>query len=226
MMEPPASIARWSGDNLTLWTSSQMVDWHRTDLALTLRIPKENIRVVSSFIGGGFGGKLFLRAEALLAAMGARAAGRTVKVAMPRPMIFNNATHRPATIQRIRIGADNDGRIVAIAQERHLRLILVEGQFRVLALAGKHRRGRLARSRHGHKHAVLRVVVRSHREHELLAVFGDLEVFLAQAGDGFVAAFDDDDVDDNRLGAGLEYGNLSLSARGERWHIEVRPNGG
>ena len=64
------------------------------------------MRLVSPYIGGGFGGKLFLRADALLAALGARAAGRPVKVALQRPLMFNNTTHRPATIQRIRIGAD------------------------------------------------------------------------------------------------------------------------
>src|SRR5207237_10123735 len=66
---------------------------------------------------GGFGGKLFLRADALLATLGARAAGRPVKVALPRPFIFNNTTHRPATIQRIRIGASRDGKITAIGHE-------------------------------------------------------------------------------------------------------------
>src|SRR5207237_2396658 len=66
---------------------------------------------------GGFGGKLFLRADALLATLGARAAGRPVKVALPRPFIFNNTTHRPATIQRIRIGATRDGKITAIGHE-------------------------------------------------------------------------------------------------------------
>src|SRR4051812_44612075 len=69
------------------------------------------------FIGGGFGGKLFLRAEALLAALGARAAGRPVKVTLQRHLVFNNTTHRPATIQRIRIGATKDGKITAIGHE-------------------------------------------------------------------------------------------------------------
>ena len=74
MMEPHASIAAWEGDKLTLWTSNQMIDWGRGDMAKTLGIPKENVRLVSPFIGGGFGGKLFLRSEAVLAALGARAA--------------------------------------------------------------------------------------------------------------------------------------------------------
>jgi xanthine dehydrogenase YagR molybdenum-binding subunit len=117
MMEPHASIAAWDGDKLTLWTSNQMIDWGTGDLAKTLRIAKEKVHLISPFIGGGFGSKLFLRADALLAALGARAAERPVKVALPRPFIFNNTTHRPATIQRIRIGAAKDGKIAAIGHE-------------------------------------------------------------------------------------------------------------
>lgn len=117
MMEPHASIASWDGDKLTVWTSNQMIDWSRGDLAKTLGMPKENVRLISPYIGGGFGGKLFLRSEALLASLGARAAKRPVKVALPRPLMINNTTHRPATIQRIRIGATRDGKITAIGHE-------------------------------------------------------------------------------------------------------------
>jgi xanthine dehydrogenase YagR molybdenum-binding subunit len=117
MMEPFASIAAWQGDQLTVWTSNQMIDWSVTDLATTLGIPKKNVRLISPYIGGGFGGKLFLRCDAVLAALGARLAGRPVKVALARPMIFNNSTHRPATIQRIRIGTTVDGKITAMGHE-------------------------------------------------------------------------------------------------------------
>lgn len=117
MMEPHASTAVWKEGKLTVWTSHQMIDWCATDLATTLGIAKENVRVISPYIGGGFGGKLFVRADAVLAALGARAAGRAVKVTLPRPLMFNNTTHRPATIQRIRIGATPDGKITAIAHE-------------------------------------------------------------------------------------------------------------
>ncbi|KQT14214.1 aldehyde oxidoreductase molybdenum-binding subunit PaoC [Ramlibacter sp. Leaf400] len=117
MMEPHASTAAWQGGKLTVWTSNQMIDWSVTDLARTLGLPKEDVRLVSPFVGGGFGGKLFIRADALLAALGARAAGRPVKVALQRPLVANNTTHRPATIQRIRIGATRDGRITAMAHE-------------------------------------------------------------------------------------------------------------
>lgn len=116
-MEPHASIAAWDGDALRVWTSSQMIDWWRQDLATFLDMDKEKIQLMSPFIGGGFGGKLFLRADAVLAALGSKAAGRAVKVTLPRPLIMNNTTHRPATIQRIRIGAAADGKIEAIAHE-------------------------------------------------------------------------------------------------------------
>jgi xanthine dehydrogenase YagR molybdenum-binding subunit len=117
MMEPHASIAVWDADKLTLWTSNQMIAWTVEDVARTLGLPKENVRLISSFIGGGFGSKLFLRTDAVLAALAARAAGRPVKIALQRPLIFNNTTHRPATIQRIRIGASRDGKILAIGHE-------------------------------------------------------------------------------------------------------------
>jgi xanthine dehydrogenase YagR molybdenum-binding subunit len=117
MMEPFASIASWTGDELTVWTSNQMIDWGRTDLATTLGIAKEKVTFLSPYVGGGFGGKLFLRTDAVLAALGARAAKRPVKLALQRPIIANNTTHRPATRQRIRIGATRDGTITAIAHE-------------------------------------------------------------------------------------------------------------
>jgi xanthine dehydrogenase YagR molybdenum-binding subunit len=117
MMEPHASIAAWNGDNLTIWTSNQMINWSKGDVATTLGISPENVRLISPFIGGGFGGKLFVRTDAILAALGARAARRPVKVALTRPLMFNNTTHRPATVQRIRIGADRDGKISAIGHE-------------------------------------------------------------------------------------------------------------
>ncbi|MBB4152503.1 xanthine dehydrogenase YagR molybdenum-binding subunit [Sphingomonas jinjuensis] len=117
MMEPFATIAAWKGDELTVWTSNQMINWTKGDLAKTLGLPKEKVRLDSPYVGGGFGGKLFLRADAVMAALGARQAGRPVKVTIARPMMANNATHRPATIQRIRIGCDKDGTITAIAHE-------------------------------------------------------------------------------------------------------------
>ena len=117
MIEPFASIASWNGDQLTLWTANQMINWTADDVAKTLGMPREKVRVSSPFIGGGFGAKLWLRADALLAALGARAARRPVRIAMSRALIPNNTIHRSATIQRIRIGATRNGKITAIAHE-------------------------------------------------------------------------------------------------------------
>ncbi|WP_448142837.1 aldehyde oxidoreductase molybdenum-binding subunit PaoC [Stenotrophomonas bentonitica] len=117
MMEPHATLAAWEGDKLTVWTSNQMIDWGRTDLAKTLGLPKDNVRLISPYIGGGFGGKLFVRSDVVLAALGARAAKRPVKVTLSRPMVANNTTHRPATLQRIRLGATAEGTLTAIGHE-------------------------------------------------------------------------------------------------------------
>lgn len=118
MMEPHSTTASWAGDKLTLWTSNQMIAWSKGDIAKTFGLKPENVRLDSPYIGGGFGGKLFVRADAVMAALGSRAIdGRPVKVALQRPLVINNATHRPATIQRIRIGTERDGRITAIGHQ-------------------------------------------------------------------------------------------------------------
>ncbi len=117
MMEPHASIAWWEGDRVSLWTSNQMVAWSVGDVAATLGLAPGKVRLMSPYVGGGFGAKLFVRTDAILAALGAKAARRPVKVALQRPLVINNTTHRPATHQRIRLGADRDGRLAAIAHE-------------------------------------------------------------------------------------------------------------
>ncbi|MDP9095762.1 MAG: xanthine dehydrogenase family protein molybdopterin-binding subunit, partial [Pseudomonadota bacterium] len=117
MMEPHATIATWDGDKVTVWTSNQMIAWAKRDLAVNLDIPAENVHVLSPYIGGGFGGKLFVRSDVVIAAIASRAAKQPVKLALTRPLIPNNTTHRPATIQRIRLGARHDGVITAVAHE-------------------------------------------------------------------------------------------------------------
>jgi xanthine dehydrogenase YagR molybdenum-binding subunit len=117
MMEPHATIAAWNGDQLTCWTAIQQINWGRRDLGKTLGVAPDKIRLISPYIGGGFGGKGTILSDAVLAALAARAAGRPVKVTLPRPLMFNNTTHRPATIQRLRIGATREGKITAIGHE-------------------------------------------------------------------------------------------------------------
>ncbi|MDJ0277611.1 xanthine dehydrogenase family protein molybdopterin-binding subunit [Sphingomonas sp. 2R-10] len=117
MMEPFASIAAWEGDRLTLWTANQMVDWAARDMAKILAMPRDRVRIFAHHVGGGFGGKLWVRADAVLAAVAARQLGRAVKVVLSRMQMFNNTPHRSATIQRLRLGADRGGRLQAIAHE-------------------------------------------------------------------------------------------------------------
>jgi xanthine dehydrogenase YagR molybdenum-binding subunit len=115
MMEPHASVAAWDGDQLTVWTSNQMINWAMRDLPKALGIDAANLHVLSPFIGGGFGAKLFIRSDVVAAALGARAAGRPVKVTLQRALIFNNGTHRSATSQHLRLAAGPDGRLTAVS---------------------------------------------------------------------------------------------------------------
>ena len=117
MMEPHATIATWEGDKLTLWTSNQMINWGKESMGKILGMDPKNIRLDSPYVGGGFGGKLFIRADAVVAALASKQAKRPVKIALQRPLMANNTTHRHATIQRLRIGADRDGRIIALGHE-------------------------------------------------------------------------------------------------------------
>ena len=117
MMEPHATLATWDGDKLTLHTANQMLNQGQQVIATTLKIPVENIRLISPFIGGGFGGKLWVNADAILAAIAARQLKRPVKIALTRQQIAHVTTHRSDTIQRLRLGTDRDGRILAIGHD-------------------------------------------------------------------------------------------------------------
>jgi xanthine dehydrogenase YagR molybdenum-binding subunit len=117
MMEPHATLAMWEGDNLILHTSNQMLNQGQNAIARTLKIPVENVRLVCPFIGGGFGAKLWVNADAILAAIAARQLRRPVKTALTRQQVFHVTTHRSDTIQRIRLGADREGKILAIGHD-------------------------------------------------------------------------------------------------------------
>ena len=117
MMEPHGTIAVWDGDAVTLYTANQMLPRGTEMLANTLQVPKEKIRLVSRYVGGGFGGKLQVEADAILAALAAKLTNKPVKVVLTRQQIFPVTKHRTDTIQRLRLGAERDGRIVAIGHE-------------------------------------------------------------------------------------------------------------
>jgi xanthine dehydrogenase YagR molybdenum-binding subunit len=117
MMEPHATQATWDGDKLTLHTANQMLNQGQAAIARTLKMPLENVRLVSPYIGGGFGAKLWVNADAILAAIAARQIKRPVKTALTRQQVFHVTTHRSDTIQRVRLGTDRDGRILAIGHD-------------------------------------------------------------------------------------------------------------
>ncbi|GBD47900.1 xanthine dehydrogenase family protein molybdopterin-binding subunit [Methylopila sp. Yamaguchi] len=116
-LEPHAAIASWEGDEVTVRTSTQNVANTRKALAATLEIPLEKVRIVSPYVGGGFGGKLGMRAEVVLAAFGARTLKRPVKVAQSRQQVFSNVGHRPEAIQRVRLSATRDGKLTGVSHE-------------------------------------------------------------------------------------------------------------
>jgi xanthine dehydrogenase YagR molybdenum-binding subunit len=116
-MEPHATMAQWDGPQLTVHTAAQLTGSPQEGLARTLGIRKEDVRVITRYIGGGFGGKLPYYVDATLAAIGARILNGPVKVAMTRPQLFHLTTHRSASEQRLRLGAMQNGRLTAYGQD-------------------------------------------------------------------------------------------------------------
>ena len=116
-MEPHTTMAVWSGAQLIVYTAAQLTESPQEGLARTLNMRKEDVRVITRYIGGGFGGKLPYYFEATLAAIGARMLKRPVKVAMTRPQTFHLTTHRSASEQHLRLGANLDGRLTAYGHD-------------------------------------------------------------------------------------------------------------
>jgi xanthine dehydrogenase YagR molybdenum-binding subunit len=113
-MEPSASIAVWNGDTLTLYETTQWVAGARKTVAQTLGIAEERIHIVSPFIGGGFGCKGFVWPHSVLSAIAARKVNRPVKLNLTRKHMFSACGHRSETRQHVRLGAERNGRLVAI----------------------------------------------------------------------------------------------------------------
>jgi len=116
-MEMHATVAVWDGKKYTLYETSQGVMNHQTVMAQVLGEPKENVEVVSRFIGSGFGGKLFPWSHSAIAAAASRKLKRPVKFTLSRQMMFSNSGHRPRTQQRMRLGATPDGKLVSLQQD-------------------------------------------------------------------------------------------------------------
>jgi xanthine dehydrogenase YagR molybdenum-binding subunit len=114
-MEPCASTAWWEGDICVVHTSVQMVKPAQHGLAETLGIDRDAVRLLTRYIGGGFGGKGQTYDDLTLAALAARELGQPVKVAFTRRQMMHGTIHRPATVQRVRLGAEPDGRLNAMS---------------------------------------------------------------------------------------------------------------
>ena len=116
-MEPHATIAAWQGDRLTVWTATQGISGAQTTLATLFGVEPANVRVISPYVGGGFGCKGNTWPPATLAAMAARAVGRPVKLVLTRAQMYTSNGYRPRTIQKLKLGADHDGKLLAMRHD-------------------------------------------------------------------------------------------------------------
>jgi xanthine dehydrogenase YagR molybdenum-binding subunit len=116
-LETHATTAIWDGAMLTLYESAQGVVNLRTVLAQMFGLPLENVRVITKFVGSGFGDKLFPWMHCPLAAAAARQAGRPVRLVLSRKMMFHTVGHRPRTQQRVRIGATPEGKLLSLQHD-------------------------------------------------------------------------------------------------------------
>ena len=116
-IELHSTVADWDGDSYTFYETSQAVSNHRGTLVQMLGVPKEKVRVISRYLGSGFGGKLWMWPHSLLAAAASRQTGRPVKLVLSRRMMFQNVGHRPVTQQRVRLAATQDGKLVSLQHD-------------------------------------------------------------------------------------------------------------
>lgn len=116
-MELIATVALWEGDQLTIHEPTQNAESLRHGLARQLGLPPAQVRVMSPTVGGGFGQKNSLQSQTVLVAIAARRLGRPVKLVVPRALLFHNTSFRPRSVQRVRLGADRQGRVLAAIHE-------------------------------------------------------------------------------------------------------------
>ena len=116
-IELQATTAIWDGSMLTIYEESQGVFNLRSVLAQMFGLPKENVRVITKFVGSGFGSKLWPWTHCPLAAAAARQFGKPVKLVLSRKMMFQTVGHRPRTQQRVRLGATPDGKLVSLQHD-------------------------------------------------------------------------------------------------------------
>jgi xanthine dehydrogenase YagR molybdenum-binding subunit len=116
-IELHASVAVWDGNSYTLYETTQAISNQQLAMSAMLGVPPENVRVVSKFLGAGFGGKLWPWTHCVLAAAAARNLQRPVKLVLNRKMLFATTGHRPQTQQRIRLSGTADGKLTSIQHD-------------------------------------------------------------------------------------------------------------
>ncbi|WP_267351120.1 xanthine dehydrogenase family protein molybdopterin-binding subunit [Sphingomonas carotinifaciens] len=116
-MEPHASIAVWEEGALTLYGAYQMPTSDASQLADALGVSKNKVRIVSRYIGGGFGSKLGIAPESVAAAIAAKRLGRPVKAVMLRQQVFDATVRRSNTEQRVKLAAGRDGRMTTLVHD-------------------------------------------------------------------------------------------------------------
>jgi CO/xanthine dehydrogenase Mo-binding subunit len=113
-MEPHGSVVQWDGDRVTVWDTNQGPFAIQAALAGTLRIPLSKVRIVSNYMGGGFGSKLNLGKYTVIAALMARKTARPVKLFLTREETFLAVGNRPAHIMKLKAGVKKDGTLTAL----------------------------------------------------------------------------------------------------------------
>ena len=116
-IELQATTAIWDGSTLTIYEESQGVFNLRGVLAQMFGLPRENVRVITKFVGSGFGSKLWPWTHCALAVAAARQLGKPIKLVISRRMMFQTVGHRPRTQQRVRLGATKDGKLVSLQHD-------------------------------------------------------------------------------------------------------------
>ncbi|EAQ48538.1 xanthine dehydrogenase family protein molybdopterin-binding subunit [Leeuwenhoekiella blandensis] len=116
-MELHALIGSWNNGNVQAYASQQMIDNAAKTIADTFKIDKKNVRVMSPYVGGGFGSKLAAKQHVILALMASKAVGRPVQFTVTRTQMFTNTNLRQRNEQRIQIGAKKDGTLTALSHD-------------------------------------------------------------------------------------------------------------
>ena len=126
-IEPQNTTAVWQNDHLTVYSGCHVPPLFALMLATRVGVTPDRVRVISTFVGGGFGSKVPAWSDAALAAVAARELGRPVRLVLTREQSMTLAGHRPLITQRVRLGADRDGTLNALSHDSAAEMSAVGG---------------------------------------------------------------------------------------------------